>query len=128
MKKEKDTVLIAICILFSVFLCGMFVGRATSRYPVDLTAGDINNSATISNIQDLYIDNKMNINIATVEDLSLIPSLGEEIAQKIIDYRIEHGGFRSLADLRNVDGLGSDRILQLIDYITVGGTYEDIGR
>jgi len=128
LKKEKDTVLIAICILFSVFLCGMFVGRATSRYPVDLTAGDINNSATISNIQDLYIDNKMNINIATVEDLSLIPSLGEEIAQKIIDYRIEHGGFRSLADLRNVDGLGSDRILQLIDYITVGGTYEDIGR
>ena len=128
MKKEKDTVLIVICILFTVFLCGIFIGRATSRYPVDLTGTDINLTATASLSEDLFIDKKMNINVATVEDLTLIPSVGEETAQNIVDYRTRNGLFQSLSDLKNVEGLGSDRILQLIDYITIGGTYEDTGR
>lgn len=128
MKKEKDTVLIVICILFTVFLCGIFIGRATSRYPVDLTGTDINLTVTASLSEDLFIDKKMNINVATVEDLTLIPSVGEETAQNIVDYRTRNGLFQSLSDLKNVEGLGSDRILQLIDYITIGGTYEDTGR
>lgn len=129
MKKQKDTVFIGICVLFTVFLCGIFIGRASSRYPVDLTStADESFSASISTTTDLFIGKKMNINVATVEDLVLIPSVGETTAKNIVDYRAKHGAFQSLSELGNVDGLGSDRILQLIDYITIGGTYEDTGR
>lgn len=129
MKKQKDTVFISACILFTVFLCGIFIGRATSRYPVDLTntIDDIY-SATTSKTKDLFIGKKMNINVAAVEDLMLIPTIGETTAQNIVDYRVNHGAFHSLSELGNVDGLNSDRIIQLIDYITIGGTYEDTGR
>lgn len=129
MKKQKDTVFIGICVLFTVFLCGIFIGRASYRYPVDLTsAADESFSESMSKTNDLFIGKKMNINVATAEDLMLIPSVGETTAQSIVDYRSKHGTFQSLAELGNVDGLGSDRILLLIDYITIGGTYEDTGR
>lgn len=133
MKKQKDTIkdtiFIALCILFAVFLSGVFIGRATSRYPIDLTRADDGSfTASKSDSKDLFIGKKMNINVASVEDLTLIPSIGEATAQIIVDYRTEHGSFQSLSELGDVEGLGSDRILQLIDYITVGGTYEDTGR
>lgn len=129
MKKQKDTIFIVLCILFTVFLSGVFIGRATSRYPVDLTrAVDVGYIASKSDTEDLFIGKKMNINVASVDDLTLIPSIGESTAQRIVDYRTNHGPFQSLSELGNVEGLGSDRILQLIDYITIGGTYEDTGR
>lgn len=129
MKKERDTIIVGVCIIFTVFLCGIFIGRAISHYPIDLTA-TVNNddTASTSYSNDLFIGRKMNINVATADELTLIPSVGKETAEKIVDYRTKYGAFQSLSELRNVDGLGSDRILQLIDYITVGGTYEDTGR
>ena len=129
MKKQRDTIIITLCILFTVFLCGIFIGRASSRYPVALNYNaDKSYADNASNSNDLFIGKKMNINVATAEDLMLIPSIGEATAQKIIAYREKHGAFQSLSDLGNVDGLSANHILELVEYITIGGTYEDTGR
>jgi competence protein ComEA len=62
---------------------------------------------------------KVNLNTATLAQLDTLPGVGEVLAQRILDYRTSHGGFRSVSDLRQVDGIGDSRFEQLKDLVTV---------
>ena len=44
-----------------------------------------------------------------------------EIAQRIIDYRTEIGGYVAVEELLNVEGIGEHRLLQLKELVTTGG-------
>ncbi len=46
---------------------------------------------------------------ATVEQLDTLDGIGPTLAQRIVEHRERAGGFRSLAQLREVDGIGEKR-------------------
>ncbi len=46
---------------------------------------------------------------ATVEQLDTLDGIGPTLAQRIIQYRDSHGGFRSVEELRQVEGIGEKR-------------------
>lgn len=50
---------------------------------------------------------------ATVEQLDGLPGVGPVLAQHIIDFRTARGGFRSVEELRQVDGIGERRFSEL---------------
>ena len=50
---------------------------------------------------------------ATLEQLDGLDGIGPTLAKRIIDYREAHGGFRSLEELREVDGIGVKRFAAL---------------
>lgn len=62
---------------------------------------------------------KVNLNTATLAQLDTLPGVGPVLAQRILDHREEHGGFRSVSDLRQVGGIGDTRYEQLKDLVTV---------
>ena len=55
----------------------------------------------------------IHLSTATVEQLDGIDGIGPTLAQRIIEYRDAHGGFRSLAELAQVDGIGEKRLATL---------------
>ncbi|MQA25758.1 MAG: hypothetical protein GEU94_09825 [Micromonosporaceae bacterium] len=62
---------------------------------------------------------KVSLNTATAAQLETLPGVGPVLAQNIIDYRQEHGGFRSIGELRRVNGIGPARYAQLKDRVSV---------
>ena len=61
---------------------------------------------------------KLSLSSATADQLDELPGVGPITAQKILDYRAEHGPFRSVDDLDAVPGIGPTRIEQLRDLVT----------
>ena len=52
---------------------------------------------------------KLSLGAATVEQLDQIDGIGPTLAERITQYRTQHGGFRTLAELREVEGIGEKR-------------------
>jgi competence protein ComEA len=61
---------------------------------------------------------KVSLGSATLEQLDELPGVGPITAQKIVDYRTEHGPFRSVDDLDEVPGIGPATIEDLRDLVT----------
>jgi competence protein ComEA len=55
----------------------------------------------------------VSLSTATVDQLDTLPGVGPVLAQHIIDYRTQHGGFRSVDELREVKGIGDRRFSDL---------------
>ncbi|MFJ3903492.1 helix-hairpin-helix domain-containing protein [Streptomyces sp. NPDC090025] len=55
----------------------------------------------------------LSLSTATAEQLDGLPGVGPVLARHIVEHRIEHGGFRSVAELRDVNGIGERRFADL---------------
>ncbi|MFM9595144.1 helix-hairpin-helix domain-containing protein [Streptomyces scabiei] len=59
----------------------------------------------------------VSLNTATADQLDTLPGVGPVLAQHIIDHRTRHGGFRSVDELRDVNGIGDRRFADLRDLV-----------
>lgn len=62
---------------------------------------------------------QININIATIEELDTLPGVGEATANKIVNHRSENGDFKSIEEIKNVNGIGDKKFANLKDLICV---------
>jgi len=65
------------------------------------------------------INQMVNINKATVAELDRLPGVGPAIAQRIIDYRQEKGGFVSVEEIKLVSGIGDKMFENIKDLIEI---------
>lgn len=63
---------------------------------------------------------KININIASQSRLEELPGIGPVLARSIIDYRDKNGGFGSIEQIMDVDGIGEKKFAAMKDMITIG--------
>ncbi len=63
--------------------------------------------------------NLININKANIMELKALPGIGDVLAGRIIEYRNEEGGFKSIEELKNVSGIGDKRFSDIKNKITV---------
>ena len=115
MKKARLGLLLAALVLCG-FTCGILLGRNFNRTPLT-----VSQSAQTQPTATEPKSKKVNINTATAEELTLLPGIGQALAQKIVEYRSVNGPFRHIEDLGNVSGIGQKKLQGLFEYITVGG-------
>ena len=65
-------------------------------------------------------DGKININIAGVADLDKLSGVGPVLAERIIQYRTEHGPFAMAEDIEKVSGIGPKTYEKMASQLTVG--------
>lgn len=61
----------------------------------------------------------IDLNTATVEQLDALPGVGSVLAGRIVAYRTQHGGFRSVDQLREVNGIGEAKFADLRPLVSV---------
>ena len=61
----------------------------------------------------------VNINTASKDELIALPGIGPSKAQAILDYRAQHGGFKSVDELKDVKGIGAKRFEKLRAEVSV---------
>lgn len=80
--------------------------------PIPGTPGDSGAGSTAAG-------DKVNLNTATPSDLETLPKVGPVLAQKIVDWRLEHGPFATVEELDAVDGVGPKMMETLMPLVTV---------
>lgn len=116
--KKQGWILIAVTGAFLCLLLGVFVGRTTNKSYIKLeNTPSMQSQPTAS--QEPATLGKININTAAIEQLQLLPGIGESLAQRIIDYRNQNGNFKNTDDLMNVSGIGEKKFDSIKDYVTV---------
>jgi competence protein ComEA len=63
---------------------------------------------------------KVNLNAATAAQLATLPGIGPKVAARIVEYRQKSGGFKSVQELMNVQGVGEKSFQKLQSYVTTG--------
>ena len=131
MKKPQIPILVVVTIAFAAFTLGFFFGRNQNQNPVQLSVSPQMTAPRISTIpteteappdsKEPAVHFPIDLNSATMEELMALPGIGETYANRIVEYRKEHGLFLSVNDLENVPGIGKKRLESLAEFITVGG-------
>lgn len=122
MKKGGTILLCILTIAFVGFIAGMLVGRNIGKEPATIqistepsalqTQPTLEQSSVIS-------EDRININTASAKVLDTLPGIGPVLAQRIVEYRQTHGPFEHTSDLSKVEGIGPEKLLSVLDYITV---------
>lgn len=129
MKKPKIHILVAITLAFAAFTAGLYVGRSADASPVTVSVSaamqtlppETTQPPNESTEETEGICFPIHINLAEREEFMALPGIGEVLAQRIVDYRAEHGPFRSVEELMKVEGIGKKRMEDMLELITLGG-------
>lgn len=79
----------------------------------------VTNTKTEGNEINTSSNNKISINTASKEELMNLTGIGEAKADNIINYRIEHGNFKDINELKNVNGIGESIFSKIKDNIVL---------
>ena len=112
---KTDWSLLAVTLSFVLMLTAMYGRDRGSSDAMTYTITTVRAAAepTAPQVQPI------SLNIGDIDELMLLPGVGEVIAQRIIDYREEHGPFQTIEEIMNVSGIGEATFADIKDQITV---------
>lgn len=139
--KRKAKIFALVAAFAAIAAVGVFLDRVErDRFVIETVPPDVNGadnavsamsalseSASVSedtedttpdeNDKDEFIGGKVNINTAGADVLSQLDGIGEKTAEKIIEYREEHGPFNAIEELTLVNGIGEKKLEAIKDRI-----------
>ena len=79
----------------------------------------IEDSTNDTSSSSVVISGKISLNTATLDELMMLPGIGEAKAEAIIKYREEVGAFQNIEELKEVNGIGDAIFDQIKESITI---------
>lgn len=126
LNKSPELVIIAFGLIFAVLLILFGFFYQPSAPTVNVVYGNtqpttIADTVPIADINQNsnYQSQLININTADKETLCSLKGIGEAKAEKIIAYRNSHGGFATVEEIMQVNGIGEKTFEAIKDDITV---------
>jgi comEA protein len=117
-KLSQFWTLITILLIAVIIIGGIVIWQKYSpSHPVEISLSpELDSTAEVRQGES---PQKIDINRAEAWLLEALPGIGPSKAQAIIDYRQQNGGFRSIIEITEVEGIGPSIYKQIKDLITV---------
>ena len=109
--RKQQQVCVVCCLLYGMYLCGISI-RYSRQALVGFSLAEPDSPERL-----YYIEPPIHINTASYEELQLLPSIGPILAERILDYRDQHGPFTSIESLQHVKGIGPKTVQKLHHYL-----------
>lgn len=109
--KDEDSVI--------VYKIGEYKENAVAVNNIISSNGSNNKKSSDNGSNPENVNNKIDINSATKEQLMSLKGIGESYSEKIIEYRDTKGPFKTIEELKNVSGIGEKTFEKIKDSIEV---------
>lgn len=112
-----EKILLGLTALFLTFLLALFFRDRAAAEAAPVTV-----EAETAVPQETFMPDvsPLDINSAPVEELAELPGIGEVLAERIVEYRAEHGPFKTVEELTEVSGIGERKLAELEGRVTAG--------
>ena len=117
----KKSIPVLFCIIVALFLgivLGLIFSGHTKYTTVILAKHWLPEEEATVTVQPGTLG-KIDINTASVEQLTSLPGIGPGLAERIVQYRTENGYFIRLEDLLNIDGIGKTKLENIKEFICI---------
>ncbi len=84
-----------------------------------VVAGASTQAPASSSSKQPTLSGKINLNTATGAELNSLPGIGDAYTARIIEYRTSHGGFKSIEEIKNINGIGDKTFEKFKDKISI---------
>ena len=109
MRKSRNLIgLYLVAVITFIFIAWLPQAQGTEELNIEKPA-----------VEGLTGMNKININTASIEELTQLQGIGDEYAKGIVEYRELHGLFTKPEDIMNVKGIGQVTFEKIKDLIVV---------
>ncbi|MGN0148993.1 MAG: ComEA family DNA-binding protein [Clostridia bacterium] len=119
-RKKSLKIILAVLLFIVIGSFGMIIEKfEKDSFIVETVTQDEYADGTSEGASGVTDDGRININTATAEELIELDGIGEKLAQRIIDYRVENGDFDVIEELMLVAGISEKTFAQISDKICV---------
>lgn len=85
---------------------------------IEVVSRTYNDDTIVQDVEESVVV-LVNINTATVEELTTLNGIGDSIANKIVSHRLEYGEFATIEAITDVSGIAESKFENIREHITV---------